>query len=359
MIEERSLPVLLVDDDRATLLTMQYVLEPFFRVECASSGAEALARIASVDVAVLLTDQRMPAMTGVDLCETVRERHPDVVRILITAYGDVHTAIEAVNRGGVTQFLLKPVRNDELLEIVLSATQLVQASRSVRSLQQRFLQESARAPARVVSRHAADGLATHLAGLREISSHLTDLSETSARRFTELQEEVRSTGADLASALNALEAFQASLLAGMPTSPPLRPVDLSRVIDTAARLVRPLAQATCQIVIALGASPRVLMGADELSHVVVQFLMFASRVASDGDVHVEVSETAGRAIVQADLRIEDEGAARALDPSLALDHPNAGLALARHLVEEANGLMRLEVTSGQLRLALELVAVPS
>jgi len=65
-------------------------------------------------IGVLLTDERMPGMTGTQLAEHVAAAHPDVIRMLVTAYSDLDTALDAINRGHVHQFLRKPWDATEL-----------------------------------------------------------------------------------------------------------------------------------------------------------------------------------------------------------------------------------------------------
>ena len=87
-----------VDDDEANLVVCEAALGDDFDVQTASSAADALKVFEERDVAVLVTDQRMPGVTGVELCEQVKERSPDTIRILITAYSDLKAAIEEFRR---------------------------------------------------------------------------------------------------------------------------------------------------------------------------------------------------------------------------------------------------------------------
>src|SRR5688572_20246096 len=94
--------ILYVDDDRSTLVVFEAAFGDELEVLTAASGAEALELLARHrDVALLLTDQRMPGMTGTQLAETVHREYPDVVRFLITAYSDLAAAVDAINLGQV------------------------------------------------------------------------------------------------------------------------------------------------------------------------------------------------------------------------------------------------------------------
>ena len=107
--------VLFVDDELNILRALQRLLrsEPI-RVHVATRPAEALEVLASHAVQVVVSDQRMPGASGVDLLATVRERHPDVVRLLLTGFTEMNIAVDAINRGQVYRLLTKPWNDDEL-----------------------------------------------------------------------------------------------------------------------------------------------------------------------------------------------------------------------------------------------------
>lgn len=107
--------LLLVDDEVNVLRALRRVLrsEPI-EVRTATRAAEALTMLDAHPAQVVVSDQRMPDATGVDLLATVRERHPDVIRLLLSAFTEVDTAIDAVNRGQVHRLIAKPWNDDEL-----------------------------------------------------------------------------------------------------------------------------------------------------------------------------------------------------------------------------------------------------
>ena len=111
-------PVLLaLDDDREVLGAIERDLRRHYsgqyRVLTSSSGAEALEALDQLRrrgsaVALLLVDQRMPAMTGIAFLTEARKRYPDAVRVLLTAYADTSAAIAAINDVGLDHYLMKP-----------------------------------------------------------------------------------------------------------------------------------------------------------------------------------------------------------------------------------------------------------
>ncbi len=110
--------VMIVDDEPANARAVRRALADECRVVAAESGADALALMAREPVALVIADHRMPGMSGAEfLAETVA-CHPAVIRIVLTGYADVDTAIEAINRGHVYHFMSKPWEARELRQVV-------------------------------------------------------------------------------------------------------------------------------------------------------------------------------------------------------------------------------------------------
>jgi putative nucleotidyltransferase with HDIG domain len=107
--------VLFVDDEVNILKALQRLLrhEPM-NVLTASRPQEALELLDRSEAQVVVSDQRMPDMSGVDLLAAVRERHPDVVRMMLTGYTEMNIAVEAINRGEIYRLITKPWNDDEL-----------------------------------------------------------------------------------------------------------------------------------------------------------------------------------------------------------------------------------------------------
>lgn len=106
----RKYPILFVDDEEKALKYFRLAFGKGFEIIVAGSVAEAKAILEArgEEIGVLVTDQRMPEQTGVELLKHVRARYPAVVRILTTAYSDLDDAIEAVNSGEIYRYVTKP-----------------------------------------------------------------------------------------------------------------------------------------------------------------------------------------------------------------------------------------------------------
>ena len=107
--------VLFVDDEVNILKALQRLLrsEPI-KVVTASRPQDAIELLETTPAQVIVTDQRMPEMSGVDLLSTIRERHPDMVRMMLTGYTEINIAVEAINRGEIYRLITKPWNDDEL-----------------------------------------------------------------------------------------------------------------------------------------------------------------------------------------------------------------------------------------------------
>jgi DNA-binding NtrC family response regulator len=114
-------PILLVDDEPEILFSLRGLLRQEFELHTATSGAEALDILHRHPVHVIMTDQRMPQMTGVELLRRARGECPGAVRMIFTGYADLKAVIDAVNEGQIHRYLTKPWDPDELVAVLHQA----------------------------------------------------------------------------------------------------------------------------------------------------------------------------------------------------------------------------------------------
>jgi two-component system response regulator AtoC len=107
-LDPRQYPILVVDDEQDNLDAFRFNFRKVFDIVSAGSGPEALDLLREKDVAVIITDQRMPKMTGLELLKEAKELRPDAVPIILTAFTDVDVLIEAINLGQVYRYITKP-----------------------------------------------------------------------------------------------------------------------------------------------------------------------------------------------------------------------------------------------------------
>jgi signal transduction histidine kinase len=115
-------PCLLVVDDEPDLVqSVKDLLRFDFRVLGATRASEGLKIVENESVQVVMTDQRMPEMTGVEFLACLRDRQPDTVRLLFTAFSDLQAVTDAINQGNVYRYITKPFRAEELKAILKQA----------------------------------------------------------------------------------------------------------------------------------------------------------------------------------------------------------------------------------------------
>ncbi|MCK6424169.1 MAG: sigma-54 dependent transcriptional regulator [Burkholderiaceae bacterium] len=114
---------------------MRRTLDEDVRILCAASADEARALLERHEVAVILCDQRMPGLTGVEFLREVRERWPETVRIVISGYTDSEDIIRGINEAGIYQYILKPWVPDHLLQTVRQAVEARSLQRGVSRLE--------------------------------------------------------------------------------------------------------------------------------------------------------------------------------------------------------------------------------
>jgi response regulator RpfG family c-di-GMP phosphodiesterase len=135
--------ILLVDDDQDILSAYQRNLRKYFILKIASSGTEALEIMKESDpFAVVVSDYKMPRMTGIEFLSYVRKINPDTIRIMLTGYPDVDTAIEAVNQGNVFRFLTKPISTNSLITSIQDGIEQFRLINSERELLEKTLKGS-------------------------------------------------------------------------------------------------------------------------------------------------------------------------------------------------------------------------
>ena len=111
---DHKISLLYVDDEINNLNAFKASLRRDYNILTAESGEEALEVLKENKVHIIITDQRMPKMTGIELLEKVLQLYPDPIRILLTGYADIQAVIDAINKGQVYKYITKPWDEQEL-----------------------------------------------------------------------------------------------------------------------------------------------------------------------------------------------------------------------------------------------------
>jgi len=111
----RERKILIVDDEEKVSRALERTLmDENYEIEKASNGQEALEILKMFPAGIVLSDYMMPGMSGLELLQQVKQLYPDTIRILITGRSDMQITIEAINKGDIFRFLLKPWDDEEL-----------------------------------------------------------------------------------------------------------------------------------------------------------------------------------------------------------------------------------------------------
>lgn len=147
---EKKHTILIVDDEEANLVAMSSVLQNNYNLLKANGGQEALDIIKGMDnpekISVVISDQRMPCVTGVMLFQELSDIIPKTVRIIVTGFIDVEAIIDSVNKAHIYRFILKPFERAELLRIIARAVEKYESQLEreeyVRNLEERVVENS-------------------------------------------------------------------------------------------------------------------------------------------------------------------------------------------------------------------------
>lgn len=137
MIANKFLKALFVDDEPSVLSAIKRAFHKIhdIKIDTAESGKEGIEKIKNEGpYAVVVSDLRMPVMDGIQFLSRVKELSPETVRIMLTGYADIQTAIEAINSGNVFRFLTKPCSSDTIVQTVQAAIEQYRLIRAEKEL---------------------------------------------------------------------------------------------------------------------------------------------------------------------------------------------------------------------------------
>jgi two-component system sensor histidine kinase/response regulator len=371
--------ILYVDDDAANL---QAACADEFEVITAESAEVALEIMRQHEISVLLVDQRMPGMTGVELFEATREHYPDTVRILITAYSDLTDAINAINRGQVRGYLRKPWEPEHLKATLREALEVYNTRRKVRELERRLLETERVYSLGVVAASVAHELRNPLTALlttldlaeMRLKSLIDGLSSGRSIPPDEV-DSVKKVGDQISRAKQAVDQIT-EITSGIELShrrrDEERTTDMKEVANLTLRCVRAELLKRAQIQVEIEPSPAVLGSPNKLGQVVMNLLINALQALPDrprGQNLVSLRLRPAGDFVR--LEVEDNGSGIPQDVLVKIFDPffttkthggtGLGLAISKQIIEEVQGRISVESELGRgTRFSVELpVASPA
>ena len=371
--------ILYVDDERANRVVFEQSFARNFRIRIASTAAEALDILKVETVGVIVTDQRMPGMSGNDLLIRVKELYPDVVRIVITAYSDLDVLLRAVNEGLVSRYIVKPWDRVELDQLLNWSMQAFTMGRNNEALQLRLVQTE-----RLVtlgSIHAAvihdinqplSYLMTNAQRLKQLAQTASDLKELVESRGDDATASERARANDLARDLPAIahditEGCEVILgltnsvrrLLKQPTEQEVRHTEPLAVVRYAISVCRDIALKARGTITYDGAMSlaNVRIGSVELTQVLINIIANASHALA------QRPEVGGRVVMRAfemddmvRFVITDDGPGMTVEQlkkvgtpfySTRSDGTGLGVMQCRRLVEGCQGIFKIESELGR------------
>lgn len=362
-IDYKRYPLLYVDDEPPNLVTFRYSLEHRFTILTAASGPEAIEILRNQDIAVLLADQRMPGMSGVELCAHALAMCPDTIRVMVTAYADAHDAIAAINQGRVSQYLHKPWTNEELVEVLEGCLDLVHVQRSLREIEQRMLQSAhvahnARHRVAHDLRNPIQPLLIHLGMAKEdvcaALAALAGIDDPRAQQARKCLREAERRCVDARHACEMVLGLQKQYLvdADARPAPESTRCDAARVVDSVVRVVRDSIARGTEVRVVLNGMPMVNVPEAVLGQIVLNLVTNAAHAVDSANPPERVVTVAidrdGAMVI---LRLADTGVgirpehlSHIFEPYFTTkpDGVGLGLCIVRELVERAGGTIRVE-----------------
>jgi len=122
--KNEKVQLLYVDDEPNNLVSFKAAFRRDFDIYTAESGADGKKILEQREISIIVTDQRMPFMTGVEFLESIVEEYPDTIRILITGFSDIQAVIDAINRGKIYHYIQKPWDETYVRNIISNAFEI-------------------------------------------------------------------------------------------------------------------------------------------------------------------------------------------------------------------------------------------
>lgn len=135
---EKKINILYVDDEENNLISFKAAFRLKHHIYLAHSGDEALKFLETKAVEIIITDQRMPNMTGIEFLEKILEKYPDAMRLLLTGYSDMNAVIDAVNKGKIYHYLAKPWIEEEINMTIKRAYEVYEDKQKIRQLNEKL-----------------------------------------------------------------------------------------------------------------------------------------------------------------------------------------------------------------------------
>jgi response regulator RpfG family c-di-GMP phosphodiesterase len=133
-----KISILYVDDEENNLISFKATFRLKYKVFTAISGNDAINILENNLIHVIITDQRMPNMTGVEFLEKIIDRFPDPIRILLTGFTDMNAVVDAINKGKIFHYLTKPWNEEELDKTIERAYDIYMEKEKIKQMNEKL-----------------------------------------------------------------------------------------------------------------------------------------------------------------------------------------------------------------------------
>lgn len=294
--------ILYVDDEQSNLIVFEAAFEDEFRVHTAKNADEALTFLKAHPVPVVVADQRMPEMTGVEMFALIRRTYPHTQRVILSGFADSDAIIDAINQGQVFQFVRKPWQRIELLAVLQRALDAHDLS-----LQNSVLTERMLVSERSAMLGQATARITHEMGNQLNLLPLIELIEDEYRddaQLLQLADVAHQTYDRLVELINEVKSFMRFEDIGRPE---LKPLNLAESLHELVSFIRFNSETPNPLIeLDVRAEPVVFGHKLKLHQVLVNLVrnsLDAIGGRPDGRVHLLLDQTDSEAVV----RVSDNG----------------------------------------------------
>jgi two-component system NtrC family sensor kinase len=352
--------VLFVDDEPENLTVFEAACGDRYSVLIASSASQALELLKQHAVCVLIADQRMPSMTGLELLERTRLEFPEVVRMLMTAYTDVKSATDAINRGQVRRYLSKPWDQEELLATIAEGVEYCQMRARLCSLERRLLETERVYSLGIITAGLArelsgpvNALRAHVGQARGVLRSVVDRLPSNTPGMNSFRAQLTGTDEELGEALACADRVL-DVVRGVeiPIGPSKRQnVSASDVLRLTLRLIQSELHAAASVEIDVRPVPLVSGSQAQLGQVMLNLLVHALETMAATPRHrralsirlthqepwvvFEVGSSVASSTGDLDPRAPKSGTPESLPKDL-------GLAISQSIVQELGGELHTE-----------------
>jgi len=368
--------VLYVDDDPRNLHAFRLGFKGRFRVLTAASAREALEILSREPIAVLLADQRMPEMSGAALCAQAKKLFPDIIRMIVTAYSDIGSVVEAINGGEVSRYFIKPWREEELADAIRAGIDAFQLVAVTRDLQVRLLQQEQQSTTTYLLGRMLHEVVSPAVGIRDNLGFVVDGVSQLSQMAVKGDPDVPRVANDLLPAL--IDAHDSAIdLVGRierfrqgdaAVAAPGAGTGLDRAIQTAAGIVRARLQDRARLIVDTNHKAMVKAEPTQLTQIIVNLLLNAYEAIEPGapdknEITVTTvckGDRCGFVVEDTGPGIPEEIVGRIFEPFFSTKakggNPNSGLGLpiVHEIVTGLGGTIEVDRASRGTRFYVEL-----